>query len=215
LRVKQRYGQDSDNLLIRGENLAVMQALLPALAGSVKLVYIDPPFNTGGRFAHYCDDLSSLAWLGMMEERLPLLREFLRPDGTIFVHLDDSEMAYAKLAMDRCFGRENYITTVVVQTATPSSFKTVNPGPVDVIEFLLMYCRDRAEYHYEPQYVPCQGVDLRRFSRYVVNPGDPPSTWRFASVVQAALAGLGFDGPPPSACVSFEPCCDQLIPDHV
>lgn len=199
LRVVFRCGAESGNLLIHGENLLAMRALLPGFAETVKLVYIDPPFNTGGRSAHYRDRMDSAAWLAMMEERLRLLRLFLRPDGVIFVHLDDAEMAYCKVAMDGIFGRENYITTIVVKAATPSSFKTVNPGPVAVAEYLLMYCRDRSSFRYEPQYLPVEGVDLRRFSRYILNPEDPPEAWRFGSVVQAALAAMGFNGPPEEA----------------
>ena len=199
LKVLARYGAGDDNLLIQGDNLPVMRSLLPSLAGTVKLVYIDPPFNTGGRFTHYHDDLDSKAWLMMMEARLPLLREFLRPDGTIIVHLDDSELAYCKVAMDRIFGRRSYVTTIILQAATPSSFKTVNPGPVDVTEYMLMYCRDRKHLHYRPQFVPREHVDLHRFSRYVVNPGDAPADWRFSSVTQAALTELGFSGSPLAA----------------
>ena len=194
LHTVQPHGAESGNLLIRGENLAVMRALLPTYAGRVKLVYIDPPFNTGGRFDHYQDDLSSETWLAMMEERLPLLRDFLRPDGVVFVHLDDAEMAYCKAAMDRIIGRENYITTIVAQSATPSSFKTVNPGPVDVTEYVLMYCRERASFKYESAYVPCANVDLKRFSRYITNFAAPPAEWRFAPVSQGALAGSLFAG---------------------
>jgi adenine-specific DNA-methyltransferase len=194
LRTAHSYGAESGNLLIRGENLIVMRALIPVYAGQVKLVYIDPPFNTGGRFDHYHDDLSSETWLAMMEERLPLLRDFLRPDGVIFVHLDGAEMAYCKAAMDRILGRDNYLTTIVVQSATPSSFKTVNPGPVDVVEYILMYCHERASYRYEAAYVPCANVDLKRFSRYITNPADPPAEWRFAPISQGALAGSLFAG---------------------
>ena len=184
----QSYGTESDNLLIRGDNLTVMRALLPIFAGRVRMVYIDPPYNTGGRFDHYHDNLSSETWLAMMEERLPLLRDFLRPDGVIFVHLDGAEMAYCKTAMDRILGRENYLTTIVVQSATPSSFKTVNPGPVDVVEYILMYCRERTSYKYEAAYVPCANVDLKRFSRFIANPADPPAEWRFMPISQGARA---------------------------
>ncbi|MCL6615221.1 MAG: site-specific DNA-methyltransferase, partial [Firmicutes bacterium] len=78
LRVVFRCGAESGNLLIHGENLLAMRALLPGFAETVKLVYIDPPFNTGGRSAHYRDRMDSAAWLAMMEERLRLLRLFLR-----------------------------------------------------------------------------------------------------------------------------------------
>ncbi|MGE5528874.1 MAG: DNA methyltransferase [Patescibacteria group bacterium] len=185
------YGPTGESLLIMGENFAVMRSLLPAWAGRVRMIYIDPPFNTGKSF-HYQDDFEHAAWLRMMEERLPLLRDFLRLDGTVFVHLDDVEMAYCKVAMDRIFGRDCYVTTIVVQSATPSSFKTVNPGPVDVTEYILMYCRARASFRCEPQFLPRDGVDLKRFSHYIANPADPPEVWRFETVAGAALREMGF-----------------------
>lgn len=110
-----------DNLLIRGDSLDALRALVrtPEYAaqyrGKVKLVYIDPPFNTGQAFEHYDDSLEHSVWLGMMRERLVLIRELLAPDGSVWVHLDDAEMAYCRVLMDEVFGRQNFVATVVWQ----------------------------------------------------------------------------------------------------
>ena len=91
-----------DNLLIRGDSLDALRAMVysPEYAdiyrGKVKLVYIDPPFNTGQAFEQYDDSLEHSVWLGMMRERLLLIRELLATDGSVWVHLDDAEMAYCK-----------------------------------------------------------------------------------------------------------------------
>lgn len=111
----------ADNLLIRGDSYDVLHALVrtPEYAaryrGNVKLIYIDPPFNTGQAFEHYEDALEHSVWLGMIRERLLLMRELLAPDGSVWVHLDDAEMAYCRVLMDEIFGRGNFVATVVWQ----------------------------------------------------------------------------------------------------
>lgn len=120
-RVGEVSGGVDDNLLIRGDSLDALRALVksPEYAaeyrGKVKLVYIDPPFNTGQAFQHYDDSLEHSVWLGMMRERLVLIRDLLAPDGSVWVHLDDAELAYCKVLMDEIFGRQNFVATVVWQ----------------------------------------------------------------------------------------------------
>src|ERR1035438_8054591 len=80
-----------------------------------KCIYIDPPFNTGQAFAQYDDGIEHSIWLSLMRDRLDLLRRLLRPDGSIWVHCDDNEQAYLRVAMDEVFGRENFITTIIWQ----------------------------------------------------------------------------------------------------
>lgn len=116
-------GTAADNLLVRGDSLDVLRALAksPEYAaeyrGKVKLVYIDPPFNTGQAFEHYDDSLEHSVWLGMMRERLVLIKELLSPDGSVWVHLDDAEMAYCRVLMDEIFGRQAFVATVVWEKA--------------------------------------------------------------------------------------------------
>lgn len=116
-------GTPGDNLLIQGDSYDALYALtrIPEYAeeyrGKVKLVYLDPPFNTGQTFEHYDDGLEHSIWLGMMRERLLLVRELLSPDGSVWVHLDDAEMAYCKVLMDEIFGRANFVDTVIWEKA--------------------------------------------------------------------------------------------------
>ncbi len=102
-----------DNLLIQGDNLDALKALLPYYAGRVKCIYIDPPYNTGSAFEHYDDNLEHSTWLSMMYPRLELLRELLSEDGSIWVSIDDREGQYLKVLMDEVFGRGNFITTII------------------------------------------------------------------------------------------------------
>jgi len=96
-----------DNKLIFGDNLLALKALEQDYTGKVKCIYIDPPFNTGTAFEHYDDGLEHSLWLSLMEHRLKVLRNLLKDDGVIAVHLDDNEMAYMKVIMDEVFGRCN------------------------------------------------------------------------------------------------------------
>ncbi len=94
-----------DNLLIQGDNLEALKALLPFYRGQVKCIFIDPPYNTKSAFEHYDDNLEHAQWLSMMLPRLQLLRELLREDGSIWVTIDDNEGHYLKVLMDEVFGR--------------------------------------------------------------------------------------------------------------
>ena len=113
----------ADNLLIRGDALHALTSLtrLPEFAreyvGKVKLVYLDPPFNTQQAFTHYDDALEHSVWLTMMRDRLIQVRELLHDDGSVWVHCDDAEQDYLKIVMDEIFGRDCFAGTIIWQKA--------------------------------------------------------------------------------------------------
>ena len=133
------------NLIIQGDNLQALKALLPFYTAKVKCVFIDPPYNTAKAFEHYDDKLEHSQWLSMMYPRLVLLRELLADDGCICITLDDNEIHYFKVLMDEVFGRSNYINEVSLrmkQTAGASG------GGEDKrlkknIEYLLIYAKEK------------------------------------------------------------------------
>jgi adenine-specific DNA-methyltransferase len=135
-----------DNLLIRGDALNGLTALAKSpefaeeYAGKVKLAYIDPPFNTGQAFEHYDDGLEHSVWLTMMRDRLMQIKELLAPDGSIWVHLDDAEMAYCRVLMDEVFGRENFIATLLWQKVHGSK-NTAAHFSTDQ-DYVLVFARD-------------------------------------------------------------------------
>lgn len=104
---------DAGNMLIQGDNLEALKALLPFYAGRVKCIYIDPPYNTRSAFEHYDDNLEHTQWLALMWPRLELLRDLLAEDGSIWVSIDDNEGHYLKVIMDEVFGRGKFITNVI------------------------------------------------------------------------------------------------------
>ena len=109
---------NNENMLIQGDNLDALKALLPLYAGKVKCIYIDPPYNTKSAFEHYDDNLEHSQWLSMMYPRLELLRELLSEDGSIWVNLDKGEGHYLKVMLDEIFGRKNFIGEVIWQKRT-------------------------------------------------------------------------------------------------
>jgi adenine-specific DNA-methyltransferase len=126
--------KDSGNLIVQGDNLLALKALLPRFAGEVKCIYIDPPYNTGNEGWVYNDNVNSPEirkwlgevvgkegetldrhdrWLCMMYPRLVLLKQFLRDDGAIFISIDDNEVATLRLLMDEIFGAKNFVATAI------------------------------------------------------------------------------------------------------
>ncbi|WP_377291534.1 site-specific DNA-methyltransferase [Rhizobium sp. SG2393] len=152
---------DAGNLLVQGDNLEALKALLPYYAGKVKCIYIDPPYNTGNESWVYNDNVNSpeiRAWLGsvvgkeaedlsrhdkwlcMMYPRLRLLKEFLSDDGSIWVSVDDNESHYMKVILDEIFGRKNFIANVVWQKSYTANQTAKHIS--DNHDHLLAYAKD-------------------------------------------------------------------------
>lgn len=114
---KQRVTEDDifDNRLIFGDNLLALKALEQEFAGKVKCVFIDPPYNTGSAFTHYDDGLEHSIWLGLMRDRLEIIRRLMADDGSLWVTIDDNELHYLKVMCDEVFGRANFIANIVWQ----------------------------------------------------------------------------------------------------
>lgn len=132
-------GEDSENMLIHGDNLLALRALENDFSGKIKCVYIDPPYNTGSAFEYYDDDLEHSIWLGLMRERLLILRNLLRDDGFLCCHIDDSEGAYLKVLLDEVFGRQNYLTTIYVRVRYPEKTLKQDMSFHKEIEYIHVY----------------------------------------------------------------------------
>jgi len=128
------------NLLIQGDNLEALKALLPFYRGRVKCIYIDPPYNTKSAFEHYDDNLEHSQWLAMVYPRLVLLRELLSEDGCIWVSIDDNEGHYLKVLMDEVFGRKNFLTTVCWEKVY--TLKNTAKHFSEMHDFILVYARN-------------------------------------------------------------------------
>jgi len=133
----------ADNLLIQGDNLETLKALLPIYAGQVKCIYIDPPYNTKSAFEHYDDNLEHSQWLSMMYPRLELLRELLSEDGSLWMSIDDAEGHYLKVLSDEIFSRRGFVATVAWQQRTTRENRKVFSSNY---EYILAYARNPSEF---------------------------------------------------------------------
>ena len=107
-----RHGGENDlfdNRLIFGDNLLALKALEAEFTGKVKCVFIDPPYNTGSAFTHYDDGLEHSIWLGLMRDRLEIIRRLMSEDGSLWITIDDNEAHYLKVLCDEVFGRANFV----------------------------------------------------------------------------------------------------------
>ena len=132
---------DNENMLIQGDNLDALKALIPYYAGRVKCIFIDPPYNTGSAFEHYDDNLQHSEWLSLMYPRLELLRDLLAEDGTIWMTIDDEESHYLKVICDEVFGRKNFIANAIWQ----KKYTVANDakGFSDNHDHLLVFARNK------------------------------------------------------------------------
>ena len=116
----------TDNLIIKGNNLLALHSLKKEFTGKVKLIYIDPPFNTGNDSFQYNDSFNHSTWLTFMKNRLVVAKELLKEDGLIFINVDDIEAAYLKVLCDEIYGRDKFINTISVRSSTASGMKTAH-----------------------------------------------------------------------------------------
>lgn len=180
----ERYGDGSpQNMLIQGDNLETLKALLPYYAGKVKCIYIDPPYNTRSAFAHYDDNLEHTRWLSMMYPRLELLREFLSEDGSIWVSIDDNEGHYLKVIMDEVFGRKNFIGTIIWEKRKTRENRRKFSFKHD---FIFLYAREKCSFENIRNSLPIS-EEIRR--RYKNLDNDLRGDWQ--SVAITAQAGHG------------------------
>ena len=130
-----------DNRLIFGDNLLALKALEAEFAGRVKCVFIDPPYNTGSAFTHYDDGLEHSIWLGLMRDRLEIIRRLLAEDGSLWITIDDNEAHYLKVLCDEIFGRANFVANIVWQKRTSRENRAAIGSSHD---HLLLYAKNGA-----------------------------------------------------------------------
>lgn len=166
------YGDGHDNLLIEGDNLLALKALIPFYAGQVKCIFIDPPYNTQSAFEHYDDKLEHSQWLSTMYPRLVLLRELLAENGSIWVTIDDNEAHYLKVLMDEVFGRRNFVASCVWQ----KRYSRENREAIgDVHDYILVYSKNPSIFKAQRNLVPMTEAQAKVYR----NPNnDPRGRWR-------------------------------------
>ena len=163
-----------ENLIIKGNNLIALHTLKQQFRGQVKLIYIDPPYNTGSDSFGYNDSFNHSSWLTFMRNRLEVAREFLKDDGVILIHIDDQEMHYLKLVADDIFDRDNFIATVPRKTRSGKS--DVPYKLSQDFDWMLMYTKGASKK---------DNLFQRNVSRkYHKTPDFPNDEWRLSDLTK-------------------------------
>lgn len=184
LQFESAHGDASaENLLIQGDNLKALKALLPFYRGQVKCIYADPPFNTEQAFPDYDDKLEHSQWLTMLYPALELQRELLAPDGTLFIHIDDNELGYLIAIADEVMNRKNRVAIVTFKQGAATGHKSINPGMVSTTNFILVYAKDKACW--KPNRLFTGRERDKRYGSFLVNPDDHYSEWRLTTLSAA------------------------------
>ena len=175
---------DSKNILIKGNNKDILPELVGEFGGKVKCVYIDPPYNNGDSYHYYNDNISETSWLKDISYVLMYLKMLLTKDGSIWISIDDSEMAYLKVAADKVLGRENFAGTIVWQQRKTRENRAVFSCNH---EYILVYAKDIKKFKKSRNLLPV-GEDFIN-SKYKNPDNDPRGPWQSISAsVQAGHA---------------------------
>lgn len=182
-----------DNMLIHGDNLLAIKALEtdPAVRGNVKCIYIDPPFNTQQALPNYEDGMEHSIWLSLMRERLIILHDLLSEEGSIFIHIDDNELAYLMVICDEIFGRSNRVSVVTFKQGSATGHKSINPGVVSTSNFVLIYAKNKIKWSPNRLFVERSGGRDTRYNRFIKNRDLDHSKWRFTTLMKAFSESLG------------------------
>ena len=170
-------GELQQNLLIKGNNLLALHSLSSKLAGKVKLIYIDPPYNTGNDGFKYNDSFNHSSWLTFMKNRLEISKQLLSDDGFIFIQTDDTELAYMRVLMDEVFGRDKYLNTIVIKAKSSSG---ASGGGEDKrlkknVEFITVYANEYAEISIQKE--------VATLENYINSRKDEGKTFAYTSVL--------------------------------
>jgi adenine-specific DNA-methyltransferase len=128
------------NYIFKGDNLPLLYSLNHVLNGKIKLIYIDPPYNTGKTFFGYTDSMPHDDWLRFMKNRLEIAKELLHKAGTIFISIDINEMAYLKVLCDEIFGRSNFVGEIIWETASDNNATQIS----NQHEYVLCFAKERS-----------------------------------------------------------------------
>ncbi len=145
--------KDTDNLIIKGNNLFSLVSLLKPYEGRVKCIYLDPPYNTGTDTFGYNDKFSRSTWLVFMKNRLEIAKRLLSPEGAIYVQLDYHNVHYAKVLMDEIFGEENFQREIIWRIGWLSGYKTAQNNYIRNHDTILFYSRDKARLNFNKEYI--------------------------------------------------------------
>jgi len=172
----------NDNLIIKGNNLLALHSLKKLYRGKIKLVYIDPPYNTGNDEFKYNDKFNHSTWLTFMKNRLEIARDLLRSDGAIFIQIDDTEISYLRIILDDIFFKGNFLFMVTIERSAATGHKAINPTPVNVSDYVIAFAKQKNKWVYKQQYTK-RDYD-NAYNLYIENFEKGHSEWIFKPLSQ-------------------------------
>lgn len=176
-------GTITDNLIIKGNNLMTLSGLRSEFSKKVKLVYIDPPYNTGSDGFEYNDSFNHSSWLTFIKNRFLFAKELLKPEGTIAVSIDHNELGYLLIVMDEIFGKENLKNIITIKRGSVTGAKVINPGVVNISEYVVIYSRDATKW--KPNRVYMSKDWDKRYNGFILNFESGVENWKFTTVLEA------------------------------
>ena len=180
-------GDIKDNLIIKGNNLLALHSLKKRFTGKVKLIYIDPPYNTGSAddTFRYNDSFNYSTWLVFMRNRLEIAKDLLSKEGAIYVQLDYNEVHYCKVLMDEIFRRENFQREIIWRIGWVSGFKTADKNWIRNHDTILFYSKNKDHLDFYKKYIPYSKNYVRRDGSKPEGEGYPyEDTWNCSDLDQ-------------------------------
>jgi len=215
---------DAPNMLIEGDNLDALKALLPYYAGQVKCIFIDPPYNTRSAFEHYDDNLEHSTWLSMMYSRLELLRELLAENGSIWVTIDDNEAHYLKVVMDEIYGRKGFVSDITYERSGSAGLGQGGEF-VRNTEHILAYKKGNCQFNEVLGSMRLEAKTMKRYNKILAREGDrelvrefkaksngmPVRVFRHADFDISTISLAGFEKREPEIRAKFAENFEQLF----
>jgi len=215
--------EDTDNLIINGNNILVLSSLMKRYEGKIKCIYGDPPYNTGNDSFGYNDSFNHSTWLVMMKNRIEILRKLLRNDGFLLIQCDDNEMPYLKVLCDEIMGRDNFITSIVVKMSHLSGVKMshVNKNIPKIKEFILFYSKSISEVQLNEVLIPVEWNEaFDRYRSYLIKDESEPddcSKW-IVKPLGAVFKSNGIDSKDINKvsefCITHADCIFRTAPNN-
>ncbi|EFB8367557.1 site-specific DNA-methyltransferase [Campylobacter coli] len=216
--------ENKPNLLIKGNNLIALHTLKEYFRHApqedkIKLIYIDPPYNTGNDSFNYNDKFNHSTWLCFMKNRLEIARELLRDDGVIFVQCDDNEQAYLKVLMDEIFGRENFVNTISIRVSPPMGVKIAHANRTILKEKEFLLCYKKNTIKIKPQYTALKKYD-KHYNIFIENRDKDTSLWKIKplgeKLKELDIKKADFDNPKFSKWIyeNANAVCQLIVPTN-
>ena len=168
--------QEHQNILIKGDNKEILPELIQEYGGKIKCVYIDPPYNNGDSYHYYNDKTSESNWLKDIRKILIYLKILLTKDGSVWISIDDREMAYLKVEADKIFGRENFVTTIVWQQRKTRENRAIFSCNH---EYILVYSKNIKQFKKSRNLLPIEPSFIN--NKYKTPDNDPRGPWQSIS----------------------------------